>query len=208
MSDSGEKPKIITGDDWKQRPEQDAASQKPEQGGAADKKLHVDDDWKAQARAEKERLAKEAAESAAGAGEGGEGEEAAGGGGGGGREMPPANFQTLLSTIASQALLYMGAIPDPSTGQRIAHLELAKHHIDLLAVLEEKTKGNLDDEEAQMVGQTVRELRMYYTQVADQLARQQAQQGGQGPQGPGGGMGGANPFGGQGGPGGPGGPIG
>lgn len=184
MSDSGEKPRIITGDDWKQRPEPEAASEQSGGESAEDKKLHVDADWKAQARAEKERLAKEAAE--AGQGEG-EGDQA---GAEGGRQMPPANFQTLLSTVASQALLYMGAIPDPQTGQRIAHLELAKHHIDLLAVLEEKTKGNLDEEEDQMISQTVRELRMYYTQVADHLAKQQAEGGGQNPLGGMGGQGG------------------
>ncbi|MEX2670720.1 MAG: DUF1844 domain-containing protein [Phycisphaeraceae bacterium] len=196
MSDTGDSGKIITGDDWKRRPE-DEAGQKPSGGGEDQSKLHIDDDWKAQARAEKERLAQEAEQG------GGEGAEA---GGPGGREMPPANFQTLLSTIASQALLYMGAIPDPSTGQRIAHLELAKHHIDLLGVLHEKTKGNLEDEEDKMLTQTLEELRMYHTQVGEQLAKQQAEGGGQGGPmgGPGGPMGGGgNPFGG-----GPAGPMG
>lgn len=201
MSDSGDKGKIITGDEWKRRPEDEAGQQQDAGGDAgaeAEKSLHIDDDWKAQARAEKERLAQQA--------EAGEGEAAEGGEGGeqaGGREMPPANFQTLLSTIASQALLYMGAIPDPMSGQRIAHLELAKHHIDLLGVLHEKTEGNLESEEQTMLDQTLQELRMYYTQVSEQMAKQQAQQGGGGAPGQnplGGGAPGQNPLGGPGGP--------
>lgn len=149
-----------------------------QQGGQPDSGLHIDTDWKQQAKAEKERLQEQTQQESEQQGEQG--------------QIPPADFKTLVSTLASQALLYMGAIPDPSTGQRIAHLELAKHHIDLLGILEEKTKGNLEDEEEKMITQTVHELRQYYTQISQQVAQHQAQQaagqqgGSQGPQpGPG-----------------------
>ena len=116
-------------------------------------KIHVDSDWKAQAQAEKEKLA-EAAKST-------EGKPAAGPGG-----LPPANFETLVSTMATQALFAMGAIPDPRTGQAMLHLDLARHHIDMLSVIEEKTKGNLSDEESKLITGTLYELRSRYIQVS------------------------------------------
>ncbi len=126
-------------------------------------KLHIDSDWKAQARAEKEKLAQKSAQAdASKAGTAG----APGTGG-----MPPANFETLISTMATQALFAMGAIPDPRTGQRMAHLDLARHHIDMLTVIEEKTKGNLSEEETSMLTGTLYELRSRYIQLANQ-ARQ------------------------------------
>ena len=114
-------------------------------------KIHVDSDWKAQAQAEKERLSEQTdnAEDRPGAG-----------------TMPEANFQTLVSTMATQALFAMGAIPDPRTGQRVAHLELARHHIDMLTVIEAKTKGNLDEEEQKLLSTTLYELRNTYIQLS------------------------------------------
>ena len=81
--------------------------------------------------------------------------------------MPPANFETLLSTIVTQALFAMGAIPDPQTGQPMLHLDLARHHIDMLTVLEDKTKGNLSDDESKALSSTLYELRSRYVQVAN-----------------------------------------
>ncbi len=150
-------------------------------------KILVDDDWKAQARAEKEKLAAQsrtaprdpasgasAAPTAGGSAggdaagrAGGAPRSAAGGGGGATREMPPANFETLLSTIVTQALFAMGAIPDPQTGQPMLHLDLARHHIDMLTVLEDKTRGNLSDEESKALSSTLYELRSRYVQVAN-----------------------------------------
>ncbi len=179
----GEKPKLIIEGDWKSQAQAEKqAAQKPAPQADADRKLSVDDDWKAQARAEKEKLAEEL---------GPEGEAEQG--------IPPADFRTLASTLVSQALFYMGAIPDPATGQRMVHLELAKHQIDLLGVLEVKTKGNLDAEEAAMVTQSLQELRTAFVQLAKQVQQHMAQQkanpnaalgGGMG----GGGMGGAGPI--------------
>lgn len=131
-------------------------------------KIQIDSDWKAQAQAEKQKLAEKAkaAPPAAGAG----GAEAAGGA----RrapapgEMPPADFQTLLSTMATQALFALGAFPDPRTGQRVAHLDLARHHIDMLGVIEEKTKGNLTEEESDALTTTLYELRQRYVQIGAQ----------------------------------------
>ena len=126
----------------------------------SESKLHIDADWKAQAQAEKQKLAEQSKTKAGTAGAGASGAGAAGG-------MPPANFETLLSTMATQALFAMGAIADPRTGQRTLHLDLARHHIDMLAVIEEKTQGNLTEEEANTLAGTLYELRTRYVQAAN-----------------------------------------
>ncbi len=154
-------------------------------------KIQIDDDWKAQARAEKERLAKMGSEQAGGEGEADEQQTGQQGG------LPPADFNGLVSTMVTQALFAMGAIPDPQTGRRVAHLELARHHIDMLGVLEEKTKGNLGEEEQKMLSNALHELRSNYVQLSQHLM---AQQQGEGQQGGGaaggtGGAGGAGPTG-------------
>lgn len=132
--------------------------------------LHVDDDWKAQAQAEKAKLAekeKAAKEAAAASGQEqgapGDAEAAAGTPG----QIPPADFTTLVSSIATQALFSMGAMPDPQTGQRYTNLDIARHHIDSLSVLEEKTKGNLSEDENKMLAGTLYELRQSYVQIAN-----------------------------------------
>jgi hypothetical protein len=127
-------------------------------------KIHIDSDWKAQAQAEKQRLAEKSKAAPAAGKPGATGAGAPGGGGGGG--LPPANFETLVSTMVTQALFAMGAIPDPRTGQRMQHLDLARHHIDMLTVLEEKTKGNLTEDEANMLGGALYELRTRYIQMS------------------------------------------
>lgn len=124
-------------------------------------KIQIDSDWKAQAQAEKEKLAQKAQPSAAGSTAGGS--RAASGGGGGG---PPADFTTLVSTMATQALLALGLIADPRSGQRYLSLDVARHHIDMLTVIEQKTKGNLTEQEQELVSGTLYELRQHYIQVA------------------------------------------
>jgi len=128
-------------------------------------KIHIDSDWKAQAQAEKQKLA-EKSKAAAKPG-------APGGGSGGGAQggLPPASFETLISTMVTQALFAMGAIPDPRTGQRIQHLDLARHHIDMLTVLDEKTRGNLSEEETNLLSGALYELRTRYIQLSS-AARQ------------------------------------
>ena len=59
-------------------------------------------------------------------------------------------------------MLNLGAIEDPETGQKTKNLPLAKQTIDILGMLEEKTKGNLTDDEAAMLKNILYELRMLY----------------------------------------------
>jgi hypothetical protein len=124
-------------------------------------KILVDTDWKAEAQAEKERLTKKAEEVEAKTG-------ARSG------ELPQANFQMLVGTIASQAVMGLGAVRDPKTGGVVVDLEAARFAIDLLAVVEDKTKGNLDDEEAKEISQALAELRHRFVQVSDAVKTQVA----------------------------------
>ena len=128
-------------------------------------KIQIDSDWKAQAQAEKEKLAEQTKAAPAESGDTGGGTEAGAAATDAG-QLPEASFETLMSTFVTQALYGLGAFPDPRTGQRVAHLDLARHSIDLLGVLEEKTKGNLTEQEADTLASTIYELRNQYVQVA------------------------------------------
>ena len=130
-------------------------------------KLHIDSDWKAEAQAEKERLAADAAKKT----------EAAGTAPAPG-EMPPADFKSLMGLLASQAIMGLGAYTDPDSGGVVVDLPGAKFAIDLLGVLEEKTAGNLSEEETSEINKVVTELRSRFVQIA-QIVAQQGQPGGQ-----------------------------
>ena len=129
----------------------------------------VDSDWKKQAQEEKRRLAEEAkkvpaapaapAKSASPAATPSRRRRR------GPDELPEASFTTLVQTLASQALLYMGGVA-VSGGEGIVDLDTAKHQIDLLAVLEDKTQGNLSDEERATLDVTLYETRMRFVGVA------------------------------------------
>lgn len=139
-------------------------------------KIIVDSDWKAQAQAEKERLAaKEAASKPASKAGATPGAPAGAAGAPGAAQDPEGGevslFEELLRMLASQALLYMGAFPDPSTGQAILSPEMAKLHIDMLGMIEEKTKNNLTAEESQMLRSYTHELRMQYVEVSRAVAK-------------------------------------
>ena len=136
--------------------------EKPE----SEPKIIVDDDWKAQAQAEKEKLAEGVESPAASSAEGKAAETAQQP-----REMPPASFTTLISSLMTQILFALGGYEDPKTRKRIVDLEMAKHHIDMLSVIEEKTRGNLTDDEKQMLDRALYETRMQYVQIAQQASR-------------------------------------
>ncbi len=124
-------------------------------------KILVDTDWKTEALAEKERLAKKA-------------DEAQSKGGPQSGEMPPASFQMLVGTIASQAVMGLGAVRDPKSGGVVVDLDAARFAIDLLGVIEEKSKGNLTDEETKELSQALAELRHRFVQVSDAVKAQVA----------------------------------
>jgi hypothetical protein len=116
---------------------------------SADRKIIVDEDWKEQAQREKEALAAaveaERARKAA---------------------PPPASFALLLSSFAAQAFIGLGEQDDPLTGKKEANLPQARFAIDMLEILQAKTKGNLDAGEAQALEGLLFDLRMRYVKRA------------------------------------------
>ena len=118
--------------------------------------LHVDADWKNQAQAEKEKLAAKVGDA--------------------GRPVADApaespttptivpSFEMIVEQFAAQALMAMGAIPQPG-GQKKVDVGLARFFIDSLAVLEDKTKGNLTAGEQRTLLSALTDLRMTYVNV-------------------------------------------
>ncbi len=110
--------------------------------------LHIDSDWKSEAAKEKERLAEQEH---------------------GVRGVPggdvAVNFIELINLLAMQAAISLGGYQGPG-GERISPNPIAaKHHIDLLEVLEKKTAGNLTEEEKRVLDGVLYELRMQYVQM-------------------------------------------
>jgi predicted lipid-binding transport protein (Tim44 family) len=127
-----------------------------------DPKIQVDTDWKAEARAEKERLAREAEATESRRRKPRRG------------EAPRADFGGLVGALASQAITGLGALVDSRTGAVIIDLPGAKFAIDLLGVLEEKTRGNLTPQEAEELTQILAELRAQFVRLTEAVGRQQA----------------------------------
>ena len=110
-----------------------------------EKRIIVDDDWKAEAQREKERLSEETAPP---------------------ESLPAPSFAELINILAMQAMAGLGLLPGPD-GQRIPpNLGIAKHFVDMLQVLDDKTKGNLTDEERKLLDQVLYEVRMSFVQMS------------------------------------------
>ncbi|MBW1770648.1 MAG: DUF1844 domain-containing protein [Deltaproteobacteria bacterium] len=82
-------------------------------------------------------------------------------------QLPAVNFSTFIFSISSSALLHFGEIEDPTSGAKSKNLPLAKHTIDILAMLEEKTKGNLTPDEEQLFQNILYDLRMRYVKETE-----------------------------------------
>ena len=120
-----------------------------------EKKLVVDEDWKSQVEAEKEAVrhgeeppkpAEPPAEPSAGAR----------------GPLPPADLGFLIGTLYIQGAMALGLLPNPMTKKADVQLDQAKHAIDLLTVLQQKTEGNRTPQESDELEATLHELRMAY----------------------------------------------
>ncbi|HUU80032.1 MAG TPA: DUF1844 domain-containing protein [Acidobacteriota bacterium] len=80
--------------------------------------------------------------------------------------LPEVNFTSLIFSLSSSALLHFGEIPDPQTGKKQIDMPLAKHTIDTIAMLKEKTKGNLTEEEQKFLDNVLTDLRWLYVKGA------------------------------------------
>jgi len=87
------------------------------------------------------------------------------------KEEPPSqaagqnfelNFSTFVLSLTSSAFYHLGDIPDPVTGKKEENLPAVKQTIDILIMLQEKTKNNLDAEEAKLIEQLIYELQIKY----------------------------------------------
>ena len=79
--------------------------------------------------------------------------------------MPSVDFSTFVLSLSHSALMHLGEAPDPETGKMLPSIPLAKQTIDLIGMLEEKTKGNLTGEEERLLGQILFDLRLRYVEL-------------------------------------------
>ena len=124
-------------------------------------KKQVDESWKDQAIEEKDILAKNKAQ-----GDVSEGDAHAEGCGCGNDQDHgvEVNFVNYVTSLGFQAMIFMGDIPNPMTNEVEKNLTQAKFLIDTLAMLKDKTSGNLTDQESTLLESSVYELQMRYVQ--------------------------------------------
>jgi hypothetical protein len=137
--------------------------------------LHIDTDWKKQAQEEKRKLAEQTAAKAAvppattpapatgmtAAAPAKSGRRSAG-------EPPAASFPALVQSVLTQVLYYLGDLAS-ATGQQRVDVDMAKYQLDLMTMLEEKTKNNLTPDETSLLDAALYEGRTRFVNVASQL---------------------------------------
>lgn len=106
----------------------------------------TDETWKERAQREKEKLASSEEE--------------------GRPELPPASFLGLVQELSFRALLALGQVANAATGEVYLDLGEAKYAIDMLAVLEEKTRGNLDPAERAALTEVLHGLRLTFVEMS------------------------------------------
>jgi len=119
----------------------------------SEKKLHVDEDWKSQVEAEKSAVAggEQKAEPA---------EEKRPS-----EPLPPPSLTFLASTLYLQGAIAMGLLPNPLSDKSELQLDRAKHAIDMLAMLQEKTEGNRTPDESEEIEAMLHQLRMAFVSM-------------------------------------------
>jgi hypothetical protein len=122
-----------------------------------DPKIFVDEDWKQKAEAEKKALEEEIASQA---------EESAEAPAEGEYDLPAASFPSLLQEFSTRALVSLGMIQNPFSGEAQVDLKAAAYSIDMLAILQEKTAGNLEENESAYLGQLIAQLREAFLKVS------------------------------------------
>jgi hypothetical protein len=83
-------------------------------------------------------------------------------------ELPSIDFATFIMSLSHSALMHLGHAPHPDTESVEKHIPLAKQTIDLIGLLEQKTKGNLTGDEERLVSQVLYQLRMKYVTISKQ----------------------------------------
>ncbi len=76
--------------------------------------------------------------------------------------MPEVTFSTFVMSLNTSVLYHLGELPDPETGKTVFNIDLARHAIDTLVVLEQKTKGNLSEEESELMKNILYDVKMRF----------------------------------------------
>ncbi len=76
--------------------------------------------------------------------------------------MPEVTFSTFVMSLNTSVLYHLGELPDPETGKTVLNIDLARHAIDTLVVLEQKTKGNLSEEESELMKNILYDVKMRF----------------------------------------------
>jgi hypothetical protein len=84
--------------------------------------------------------------------------------------LPEPSLATLLGMLSTQAMVALGLLPNPATNKAEKELPVARYFIDLIGVLEKKTAGNLDPDEAAALDETLHTLRMAFVQRSKETA--------------------------------------
>ena len=80
--------------------------------------------------------------------------------------MPEVTFMAFIMSLNTSALFHLGESADPVTGKKLVDLSLARHAIDTLTLLQTKTKGNLDDDETDMLKNILYDVKLRFVAVA------------------------------------------
>lgn len=126
---------------------------------ADDKKIIIDEDWKAQVQAEKDAAAKDSGDPAP-ADTGSVPEDV---------PLPPPTLELLATMLATESMISMGVVPHPATGQVQVHRNQARHLIDMIEMLRDKTKGNATETETQLFDALLHQLRMAFVQTGQEF---------------------------------------
>ena len=78
------------------------------------------------------------------------------------KTMPKIDFSSFVLSLYSSGLVQLGKVEDPSTGNKTVDMAMAQHTIDMIAMLQDKTKGNLTEDEDNLLKALLSELRMAY----------------------------------------------
>ncbi len=81
--------------------------------------------------------------------------------------LPPPDFTSFILSLSTSALLHLGEVPNPLSGEEGVkkNIPIARHTIDVIEMLSEKTKGNLTEEENKILGEVLYDLRMRYVKA-------------------------------------------
>jgi hypothetical protein len=126
-----------------------------EEPQGTEKKIIVDEDWKTQVAAEKEALQKQSEEAVKTP----PADEAI--------NLPPPSLTLLANSLYLQAAISLGLLPNPLSGKSEPSLAQAKHTIDMLDILQQKTEGNRTPDESEIIDEMLHQLRMAFVSVQE-----------------------------------------